>query len=717
MKKLSLLLSLCAIFLSSQAQVTVSNVAPYNTPTFLVNNVLLGSGVTASNITFAGQGAQIGFFYGGLNGTPALGIDSGIVLSSGDVNDIPPGGNQPDQGQYGGPGDPDLVTIAQSVIPGITSSADGAFLEFDFTPVGDSVKFNFVFASEEYPTYINSPFNDIFAFFISGPGIVGPYASPGAFPNGAVNIAQVPGTSMPITISTIYNDPAQTPPTMNPQYYISNTSEQSHEFNGFTTVISASYGVQCGGTYHFKLAIADCQDDWLDTGVFLEAASFSSDEPVQIDVTTVTGDSTIIEGCAGAVLNFTRPDTAGQYTVQFNIGGNAINGTDYNFLIDSVTFQPGFDTTSLTITPILDALAEGQDTIVITVFTINACGDTTISVGVIYILDLPDMQTFAPDTTLLCPLSTLPITASASGAAPPFTYSWTDSQGNPIGNGSTINVQGLQTDTFYVNITDSCNLITLTDTVILTLTIPPLTLTVPNDTLICPGDQVTITAVGGGGQPGYTYQWNPGGINDSTITVNPLVTTSYVVSMVDVCNTVTMFDTVEVNADYTPMTVTIPPVDWVCVGIPMEVSAIVNDGRLNYSYNWSDGINSFSGNPFMYPTDDPAMLTLNLVVTDLCGNQEIGTVDIEVVACAVIVPNVITPNGDGMNDFLVFENLEHFPNNRLVIYNRWGQNLYEVNGYQNNWNGDGNADGTYFYLLELNNSDNTIHKGTFTIFE
>ncbi|MBL4593036.1 MAG: gliding motility-associated C-terminal domain-containing protein, partial [Flavobacteriales bacterium] len=438
---------------------------------------------------------------------------------------------------------------------------------------------------------------------------------------------------------------------------------------------------------------------------------------VQIDVTTVTGDSTIIEGCAGAVLNFTRPDTSGSYTVFFNIGGNAINGVDYNPIADSVTFQPGFDTTSLTIIPILDALAEGQETIIITVFTINACGDTNISIGIIYILDLPDMLTFAPDTTLQCPLSTLPISASASGAAPPFTYSWTNSQGNPIGNTSTILVQGLQTDTFYVSITDSCNLITITDTVILTLAIPPLTLTVPNDTLICPGDQVIITAFGGGGQPGYTYQWNPGGINDSTIIVNPLVTTSYVVQMIDVCNTITMFDTVVVNANYTPMTVTIPLVESVCVGIPMEISSVINDGRPNYSYSWSDGTNVFNGNPFFYPTDNPALLTLNLVVTDLCGNQAIGAIDIEVIACAVVVPNVITPNGDGMNDFLVFENLEYFPNNHLVVYNRWGQNLFETDNYQNNWDGDNLSDGTYFFILELNNSNNTMHKGTFTLFK
>lgn len=502
-------------------------------------------------------------------------------------------------------------------------------------------------------------------FFISGPGITGPYAAPPAFPNGAINIATIPSTTTPITISSIH-------PGLNAQYYVSNTTEANHEFNGFTTKISIAYPVNCGDTYHFKIAVADCQDDWLDTGVFLEGSSFTSDELVQVDVTTVTGDSTIIEGCAGAILNFSRPDTTGAYTVHFDIGGNAINGTDYNQIADSVTFNPGEDTTSLTITPILDALAEGQDTITITVYTINACGDTNISVGIIYILDLPDMQTFAPDSTLQCPLSNVNITAWASGAAPPFSFQWYNSNGNPIGNTQTIGVQGLQTDTFYVDITDSCNLITITDTVILTLAIPPLTLSVPNDTLICLGDSVTLTAIGGGGQPGYNYTWTPGG-NTQTITVSPATTTSYIIAMTDVCNTITMFDTVEVNTDYTPMSINVPPLEPVCLGEPLTVSSNTSNGRAPYAHVWTDGTNNYNGSSFTFPTTDPVSTILNLTVTDGCGNQEVGSVEVEVIACEITIPNVFTPNGDGSNDLLVFENLEYYPNNKVVVFNRWGQ--------------------------------------------
>ena len=61
----------------------------------------------------------------------------------------------------------------------------------DFEAGGDSISFNYVFGSDEYLTYVNTQYNDIFAFFLSGPGITGPYAAPAGFPDGAINIAQV----------------------------------------------------------------------------------------------------------------------------------------------------------------------------------------------------------------------------------------------------------------------------------------------------------------------------------------------------------------------------------------------------------------------------------------------------------------------------------------------------------------------------------------------
>ena len=90
---------------------------------------------------------------------------------------------------------------------------------------------------------------------------------------------------------------------------------------------------------------------------------------------------------------------------------------------------------------------------------------------------------------------------------------------------------------------------------------------------------------------------------------------------------------------------------------------------------------------------------------------------IEVIACEITIPNVFTPNGDGKNDYLVIENLEYYPDNKIVIFNRWGNKIFEKEGYKNDWDGDGHSDGTYFYILELNDFAERIFKGTITVFK
>ena len=65
----------------------------------------------------------------------------------------------------------------------------------------------------------------------------------------------------------------------------------------------------------------------------------------------------------------------------------------------------------------------------------------------------------------------------------------------------------------------------------------------------------------------------------------------------------------------------------------------------------------------------------------------------------LFVPNVITPNGDGLNDFFTIRNLPFFAPVQLKIYNRWGSLVYDTDSYQNDWSGSGLAAGTYFVWL------------------
>ena len=87
-------------------------------------------------------------------------------------------------------------------------------------------------------------------------------------------------------------------------------------------------------------------------------------------------------------------------------------------------------------------------------------------------------------------------------------------------------------------------------------------------------------------------------------------------------------------------------------------------------------------------------------------------------------PNGITPNGDGVNDELVFDDLlktdENYPDNEIIIFNRWGDVVYQAKPYLNNWagtnkNGDGLPHATYYYILRLNIANGKILRGDVTI--
>jgi uncharacterized repeat protein (TIGR01451 family) len=241
------------------------------TPAQYVNN-LVGPGVTVSNVTYTGTTQQVGSF----GGTSNIGFGSGVVLSSGATSELVGSASTATAGttNVSGISNADLLSVANTAAAAlgsgtINSTTDVAILEFDFVPISNVVSFNFVFSSDEYLTYVNTVFNDVFGFFVSGPGITGPYGAPAGFPNGSQNLALVPNSTLPITISTIH-------PGLNPQYYLSNAGGTTHVMNGFTTPIPITFSVICGETYHFKFAVADCQDNYLSTAVFMQDASFNS---------------------------------------------------------------------------------------------------------------------------------------------------------------------------------------------------------------------------------------------------------------------------------------------------------------------------------------------------------------------------------------------------------------------------------------------------------
>lgn len=163
------------------AQITIQDNL---TPTQLVQEYFAGPGLSISNISFQGNLLQIGAFK---NGTSSIQIDSGLVISTNQTKALNPSYNGTLQNAFSIQQDLDLKNIANSVPAMIgqnftvTSVNDVAAIEFDFIPSSDSVFFNFVFGTDEYMEWVNTPFNDVFAFLISGPGITGSYSSPSGF--------------------------------------------------------------------------------------------------------------------------------------------------------------------------------------------------------------------------------------------------------------------------------------------------------------------------------------------------------------------------------------------------------------------------------------------------------------------------------------------------------------------------------------------------------
>lgn len=84
----------------------------------------------------------------------------------------------------------------------------------------------------------------------------------------------------------------------------------------------------------------------------------------------------------------------------------------------------------------------------------------------------------------------------------------------------------------------------------------------------------------------------------------------------------------------------------------------------------------------------------------------------EVEVIALKIPNAFTPNGDGVNDYFEIRGLELFPANRLIVFNRWGNEIYRSSNYRNDWSGSDLSEGTYYYALELR-----LHTGHVQIFK
>ena len=587
-----------------QAQLTVVEGSAMNmTPEQLIQNYLIGEGVTISNATFNGSSAlitsnQVGTFETNLGAGLQLGLSGGILMTSGKASIAIGPNNQAGAGlNTSGPGDPDLTTISG------TATHDKAVLEFDFIPEFDTIQFRYVFGSEEFFEYCYQ-FNDAFGFFLSGPGING------SFSNNAINIALMPGSATQfVTINNICGNTASRWDNSGGLYY---------QYDGLTYVYTATAVVTPCSTYHIKLAIADAVDHAFDSGVFLEQNSFSA---VGVEMEASNSNPGIgnvaVEGCNDVAVNFilSSPQSYA-YTINFLVGGTATNGVDYTQIPDHLTFPPYTDTLVLLIHPILDLNPEGPENVIITIDQISC--DGSVMSDTIPILDYVPMTLDPMSDFTVCHGEEVTLLSIASEGYPPYSYIWNAPGGNdsiltlipPVGNNQ-----------YIVQVSDLC-LNPLSDTATVLVHPTPLAYAGP-DTTIANGTSIFLHGIGSGGYSPYSYSWtsSPPGFNSSEqdpSTGNVFFSTIFQLEVTDVASSCTSIqDPVIVAVEGGPLSVNpvaTPPV--VCLGSSTQLFALPGGGSGWYTYNWTStppGFTSSDPNPEVTPAENT---TYHLSVDD-----------------------------------------------------------------------------------------------------
>ena len=551
-------------------------------PLALVQNVLLGPGVTVSNILYNGSPAALGSFQAT---NTVLGIDEGIVLTTGTVIDNGDGPQGPNN-QAGAGMDNNIggSALLSNLISG-TQTYNAGILEFDFIPYSDTVRFKYVFGSDEYPEFAppnSSGFNDVFGFFISGPGI-----------NGIQNIAQLPNGGGVVSINNVnaitnaqyynYNGDGGTPPYDSSPMYI--------QYDGFTDVLEAVSQVECGQTYHLVIAIADVGDGQWDSGIFLEANSLSSLTPVDISYElsnqVYSEPNWMAEGCVTATVTLERETNLNNsLTIPVNVSGSATDVLDYSGIPSSVTFNPGDSQVSFTINVVLDGITEGQENIILDFPLSDPCGNITPVSIELFIQDIEEVSVEINNPEVGCPGENIVLTTEVSGGVPPYTFLWNDNSTQ-----SSISISPTATGEYFVEVVDDCLNQLAYDTVIVAVPeYEPITLiTSPDIVEICPNVSQYIGVIVSGGTGNYEYTWEDASnqliSTIDSVFISPLTSTFFIVNVSDECGTL-VTDTVYYTVNSPPLELTVSPTVYLCPGDSTLVSVSASGGFGSYYYYW-----------------------------------------------------------------------------------------------------------------------------------
>ncbi len=280
-------------------------------------------------------------------------------------------------------------------------------------------------------------------------------------------------------------------------------------------------------------------------------------------------------------------------------------------------------------------------------------------------------------------------------------------------SGNTATVWPAANTTYYVTITnnDGCSAI---DSV--SIDVSDIQHTLSADTLICLGDEAVLTATGG-----TMYQWSPNNnissITDDVVTVTPTSTAYYYVEISN-ANGCSVLDSVLVSVSSVTASFLAVPLSGEA---PLDVDFLNQSsgmGNLSYTWNFDENGAISSGIDASYLYEQEGTYNPWLIVENEWGCVDSFSVWIDVLPNTEFVlwsPNIFTPNGDGINDiyFPVHEGVEEL---HLMIFNRWGQLLFESSELDAHWDGTYQGtivpDGVYVYVIDVLSEGGEYHEVT-----
>lgn len=220
---------------------------------------------------------------------------------------------------------------------------------------------------------------------------------------------------------------------------------------------------------------------------------------------------------------------------------------------------------------------------------------------------------------------------------------------------------------------------------------------------ICAYDKTVLRA--GNRNPHWEYQWSTG---EKVPEISVITSGRYWVSIRVRGGNCLVTDTFDVTIMPKP-NLNLGSDRTVCNGDPVRFS--IDNPTGQYKIRWTPG--NVESSEYIFREDKPGIYRIRAELT-ACKTIS-DEVVIRVTDCRIEIPNIFTPNADGINDIFFIKGLDRYTGSRLIVTDRNGQTVYESNDYRNDWDGNGVPNGTYFYILYPGGSQEAARRGSVMI--